>query len=259
MKPFIITLWLVCGLTVSLAEPPRWQGPGDLISWLQSKQELNVTEYNDASLAWYKIHGGLSADKDLLGIRLIDDLAFRGFSKLREDRDLAGCVEFFEAEYDTSLKNRMFIALSDGKDDEFSARIVHHSLGRKNWYHPKASIENFELRRKLFNKLMGGEETLERIGSDITMENQQAMKRALEKKWPVLQKEPEAVREKKPPVQNVREDTLTESQPDKERSGHPGATDENRATPWMLGILVLLAATVAVVFIYIKNSRGVRR
>lgn len=260
MNPLIIALWLAYGLVISLAESPNLEGPDDLISWLQSEQELDVTTYNSAveALVRFEHQDGLEADKDLLAAELIDSLALRRFTKLRNARDLPGTMEFFEEAYERTLKNKMITVISDEKDNEFSAQIVHHLLGTKGWAHPRAGFENVELRRKLFNKL-AGEKSLERIGSDLTAEGQQAMKRALEEKWPLLLKEPVTTQVKKPPVQQVREDTGSSAYSNNRHPGNSGSTEDNGATTRLIVILALLAATFAVVFIYIKNHRSVRR
>lgn len=258
MKLFLITLWLLCGLAFSLAGTPRWQDVDDLISWLKSKEKLNVPEYTEAwnAFAHFRHHGRVEPQSESIAGELINTLALQKFAELRENKDLHGVSEFVEADYASSLNLRIMAILADGKNEEFSARILYQAVDSKSWTLPTKgfSLSYIELRQKLFDKLVGNPETPKDYWNMDSTDGRNAVKRALEEKWPMLLDKPVTQHKKKDKVQKALENDVTVSSPDKDGSASLQSKEENRVTRWLVGILALL--TVAAVFIFIRSRRG---
>ncbi len=244
---------------MATAGPLRWNSLDGLISWLDSKQELELGEYSEAYNALRKFHkeGDLDDQMEVQASSLIDELAFERVAELRIDGDLKGVSEFFEHTYDSTLKNRILTALSDGADPEFSARVVHHALGRKNWNHPRASITNVTLRRNLIQELIGQSPNLADVGWTDGITGQNAIKRELEQRWPSILSDFTNDKSKStlPFSHEKNSGKLRKFEAGSENA--PLISGRSGSRPIVLGILIIVIATLTL--IGIKWCRGAGR
>ena len=248
-------------MAVCLAETAGWQNADDLITWLQSKKELNVAEFRDAGDAFtrFRHQRGLDFTKEDTARELILTLAFRRYSELREDRDLHGISEFLEADYASGLTLRIMPNLADGKDEEFSARVFYQAVDSRTWTLPTKGFSHpyNEARWDLFDKLMGkSEPTVQRWTMDST-DGRNAVKRALEKKWPMLLEDPATEHQKKTQDSANPLDTGIGPRIQKDRAVQPGLKGSKAGLAWLAGLLTLLAAALAAAVI--KNRLKQRK
>ncbi len=259
MKLFIITLWLVCGLAFSSAQTPRWQNVDDLISWLKSKEKLNVPEFTEAwnAIAHFRYHGRVDTQRESIAGELINTLALQRFAELREGKNLHGVSEFVEADYASSLNLRIMAILADGKDEEFSARILYQAVDSKSWTLPTKgfSLPYIEVRQKLFDKLVGNPETPKEYWNMDSTDGRKAVKRALEAKWPMLLEQPTTLREKRPNAQEVRQNSGISNDPVENRNDLLAKSwgFGKELLFWLIGIFSLIA--VIGIFLLVKIRR----
>lgn len=250
MKAIRCILVLFMVTSISRAEPTHWRNKDEIETWLRSKEKLEIAEFKNLGNEMVDMfQKGLLDGNDCTDISVVSTkLAFKRFQELLDARDLPGVCEFLEGiDGNSTVKIRMMDVLADCKDVEFSARVVHHALGRDNWESSRGfSYPNEMSRRNLFNKVMGEADTLEKILSEYGIEDrfaQKAMKVALEKKWPVLLEEPSKAREKKSTRPKSGEGGAAGTAPRKGDADHPAIA---KAKPWLWvvasGLIALIVA-----------------
>lgn len=261
MKVIYCILVLVLGTFISLAEPAHWQDADEIESWIRSKEKLEIAEYDRVLKSLGELHreGRLDSEKGDVIWKTAGNLAVKKFVTLIDARDYVGTCEFFEGVGGSnSFKITMMDSLTDCKDVEFSARVVHHALGGINWDSYRAfSLPHITSRRNLFDKVMGESETYGKILSEYGKEDfhaQKAMKQALEKKWPVLLEENTRESKRKPPTRMATQDTT-----DSVDSSDGNPTDSPALHPttsrWLLFAGLALSAAALLVVLLRKLFR----
>jgi hypothetical protein len=242
-----ITIFVLIVLATA-AEQPRWQNEKEIESWIRSQESLEIDEYAEV-LEFFSQQSrtGRKWEESQEIFRLSEELAYSKFEELMANRNHAGVCELFNlvgAHLD--LKRRMMNSLGECED-----------LDEYGWAPRRGSVfRNMAARQNLFNEIMGESETLEQIvreyGDEDSVGSKTAIKQALEKKWPGLQRK--GTRETKEFSEPERTAPVgSKSHPEKstpenhlEESGKPGLW------LWIASPLLLFAA----LFAFLRLQRG---